>query len=133
MRFTVAASFLLATLAVASPVSVDEAKADALKIPGVADTGSAAALANPDTDSAALLGSPGLAATEAATSAADSGSPLVNRAPGDVQCNRTCPRARQFYLDNCEEAAKKLGNRRFEVASYVPPPLVVIPTNQIKS
>jgi hypothetical protein len=128
MRFTVAASFLLATLAVASPVSVDGTKADALKTPG-----SAAALANPDTDSAALLGSPGLAATEAATSAANSGSSLVDRAPGDAQCNRTCPRARKPYLDNCDKAAEKLGNRRFEVASYVPPSPVVIPTNQIKS
>ncbi|KAH6848114.1 hypothetical protein B0I37DRAFT_376723 [Chaetomium sp. MPI-CAGE-AT-0009] len=87
MRFTVVASWLFATLAVASPISGDSDTKLKSPTDALADFGLGEPL---DLD-------------------------ILKRAPGDVQCNRTCPRASNSYLNNCEEAAKKLKNKTFAV------------------
>ncbi|KAK3293628.1 uncharacterized protein B0H64DRAFT_466079 [Chaetomium fimeti] len=136
MRVAAVASWLFATVAIASPVVVDDTGSTnrALRNPPVfpnttvADSTRTLAtrgLRNPPrfpnttvSDSAGTLATRGLRNSPGfpnATSVTDSASALSNRAPGDVQCNRTCPRAGKTYLNNCDKAAAKLENKSFAV------------------
>ncbi|KAH6631955.1 hypothetical protein F5144DRAFT_572633 [Chaetomium tenue] len=114
MRFTVAASWLLATLAVASPVAVETPTLDALEKlespddPVAPDVPDRAAVEVPGATS------PGVPDAGSATSAVDSADVLVRRDPGDAECypgakcDFDCSEHDFSFIQDCDQAMQKI-------------------------